>query len=74
MITQVSSLYPVKALNETREKTDSHFGGDRTSNFPSPPSLSLTYEQGAQANGTPFSIVVLDDISCNSIIFSQCIA
>lgn len=45
MITQVSSLYPVKALNETNEKTDSHHGGDRSRDSADSPVPKLTKSQ-----------------------------
>ena len=38
MITQVSTLYPVKALNDSKEKSDSRHGGEKPSI-----SLSLTH-------------------------------
>jgi len=45
MITQVSSLYPVKALNETKEKTDSRHGGDRSRDSANSPVPNVTKSQ-----------------------------
>lgn len=47
MVTQVSTLYPVKPLNESKEKTGSHNGGKKAKLFLLPSLVSSMHMQNS---------------------------